>query len=301
MRVYTGDNGMGLALRPPTGLPQARTRIYRGANRSRGVGQATAPGGCLLEDAPLGCSPSGVPWQASGGGPANNWVYYDSITGQPLNLDDACYINDNLLVNCADTGDFGPQGSPQPAGPITILAQTPEYAAAVAAANAAYVPPPPPPPTQINPNASTPKLLGRATQQPVGPGTVSSVDTACNRDGGKPRGAGKRDRTRDRGEWHAHRWSGHGNMQRDWGGAVHWTVGRGDVGVDCGGGVGVVDGDGDEEMNMYLGQASTPVAVVRARHCARAHTRPCIGFCFTGGCCGHGLLGLPAIPRNCRQ
>ena len=48
MRVYTGDNGMGLALRPPTGLPQARTRIYRGANRSRGVGQATAPGGCLL-------------------------------------------------------------------------------------------------------------------------------------------------------------------------------------------------------------------------------------------------------------
>ena len=45
MRVYTGDNGMGLALRPPTGLPQARTRIYRGANRSRGVGQATAPGG----------------------------------------------------------------------------------------------------------------------------------------------------------------------------------------------------------------------------------------------------------------
>lgn len=169
MRVYTGDNGMGLALRPPTGLPQARTRIYRGANRSRGVGQATAPGGCLLEDAPLGCSPSGVPWQASGGGPANNWVYYDSITGQPLNLDDACYINDNLLVNCADTGDFGPQGSPQPAGPITILAQTPEYAAAVAAANAAYVPPPPPPPTQINPNASNPSYWDVQPNNPLAP------------------------------------------------------------------------------------------------------------------------------------
>jgi hypothetical protein len=210
MRVYTGDNGMGQALRPPTGLPQARSRIYRGANRSGGVGQAaaatpaTAPGGCLLADAPLGCAPSGIPWQASGGGPANNWVYYDSITGQPLDLSNACYINNNLLVNCDDAGDFGPQGSPQPAGPITILAQTPEYTAAVAASNAAYVPPPPGPPTEINPLASnpsywdvnplaptpTPALTPPSSGAVVTPATPSSGITPGTVVNGTPTGSG---------------------------------------------------------------------------------------------------------------
>jgi hypothetical protein len=137
--------------------PRRRTRVIPIPVRRRGMGQATAPGGCLLEDAPLGCSPSGKPWQASGGGPANNWVYYDSITGKPLDLTNACYVNDDLLVNCGDTGDFG-GGSPQPAGPISILAQTPAYVAAVAAANAAYVPPAAAPPTAVNPLASNPSF-----------------------------------------------------------------------------------------------------------------------------------------------
>jgi hypothetical protein len=154
-----------------TGLGQINpTRVRPGTRvlripinmRRRGMGQTAAqamvPGtNCTLADSPLGCSPSGIPWQASGGGPANNWIYYDSVTGQPLDLSNACYVNGNLLVNCSDNEDFG-GGPPKPAGPISILAQTPAYAAAVAAANAAYVPPPAPGPTQVNPNASNPSF-----------------------------------------------------------------------------------------------------------------------------------------------
>ena len=170
--MYT-KSGIGYALRPPTGLPQARNRIRRGAGRLGDIGQAAAsalaPGGCLLEDAPLGCAPSGIPWQATGGGPANNWQYYDAITGQPLDLDNACYINDDLLINCSDN-----QNGQQAAGPISILAQTPAYAAAVAAANAAYVPPTTPPPgyTITPPNLAPPTV---GTGNPIaGTGTPSA-------------------------------------------------------------------------------------------------------------------------------
>jgi hypothetical protein len=146
-------NATGLGQVNPTRM-RPGTRVLRIPinMRRRGMGQAAGqamvPGtNCTLADSPLGCSPSGIPWQASGGGPANNWVYYDSVTGQPLDLSNACYVNGNLLVNCGDTQDFG-GGPPKPAGPISILAQTPAYAAAVAAANAAYVPPAAPGPTQ---------------------------------------------------------------------------------------------------------------------------------------------------------
>lgn len=157
MRMYTAS-GIGYALRPPTGLVQARKRIHNGVGRVgnggrvknglRGLGQ------CALEDAPLGCSPSGQPWQAAGGGLANNGQYFDIITGQPLDLSNACYINDDLLVNCGDSGI----GTPQPAGPITDVSQTAAYIAANAAANAAYVPPSTAPPgyTITQPNLAPP-------------------------------------------------------------------------------------------------------------------------------------------------
>jgi hypothetical protein len=138
--MFVNVTGMGQVARrrgartipvPPMG------RGLRGLGQSvclatNGAGNCTCP----LEDAPLGCSPSGIPWQASGGGVANNWQYYDVITGQPLNLSDACYINDDLLINCSDN-----QNGQQSAGSISILAQTPAYAAANAAANAAVPPP----------------------------------------------------------------------------------------------------------------------------------------------------------------
>ena len=91
---------------------------------------------------------------SGGGGLANNGQYFDIITGQPLDLSNACYINDDLLVNCGDSGI----GTPQPAGPITDVSQTAAYIAANAAANAAYVPPATAPPgyTITQPNLAPP-------------------------------------------------------------------------------------------------------------------------------------------------
>ena len=131
-------------------LPPQLLRGIRGLGQSvclatDGAGNCTCP----LEDAPLGCAPAGIPWQASGGGPANNWVYYDIITGQPLDLSNPCYINEDLLINCDDN-----ENGQQPAGPISILAQTAAYAAAAAAANASYVPPALPSSPAINPLAT---------------------------------------------------------------------------------------------------------------------------------------------------
>lgn len=147
-------------------LPPVMRRGIKGLGQSvclatNGAGNCTCP----LEDAPLGCSPAGIPWQASGGGPANNWIYYDIITGQPLDLSNACYINEDLLINCDDN-----ENGQQPAGPITILAQTAAYAAANAAANAAYVPPPPPASAAINP------ITGNETADVVsGNSTATSI------------------------------------------------------------------------------------------------------------------------------
>ena len=179
--MFVNATGLG-QIAPRRVRPGTRVLRIPMNMRRRGVGAATAPGGCLLEDAPLGCAPSGIPWQASGGGPANNWVYYDSITGKPLDLSNACYVSDNLLVNCDDTGDFG-GGPPKPAGPISILAQTPAYAAAVLAANAAYVPPVPAP-TILNPLASNPSYWDViANGSPAGTAGVSATMVNTSRPG----------------------------------------------------------------------------------------------------------------------
>jgi hypothetical protein len=169
--MFVNVTGMGQVRRLPRAAQSLATRSRRG------MGSA-----CPLEDAPLGCSPSGAPWQATGGGVANNFTYFDAITGKALDLANACYINGNLLVNCDDTGYFGPQGPPQPAGPITDVSQTAAYLAANAAANAAYVPPTTAPPgyTITQPNSAPSSTGGTGGGSGSGSGstpTGSAVPT----------------------------------------------------------------------------------------------------------------------------
>ena len=173
--MFVNVTGMGQVRR----LPQLAGSLARHTRRGMGSG-------CPLEDAPLGCLPSGAPWQAMGGGVANNFQYFDIITGKPIDLSNACFINDDVLVNCNDTGYFGPQGPPQPAGPITDVSQTAAYIAANQAANAAYVKPTTAPPgyTITQPNLAPSTTGGTGGGSSSGPGSTPTGSAVPTTPGG---------------------------------------------------------------------------------------------------------------------